>query len=93
MDVEAGSPSRQDQQRTLQRKIKALEEKLFTVDEKFIEGDLAKDSYQRLNSKYTAELTERRTSLDTINVDELKFTSRSSSPRQFSPTSAQSTRP
>lgn len=40
----------------LDKNLRATNEKLLTVDERFIEGALERDSYQRLKGKYAGEL-------------------------------------
>ena len=45
---------------TLRAEVEALEEKLFRVDEMFVEGELSADSYQRLKTRYAGDLVTAR---------------------------------
>lgn len=48
--------SRDAELATVEKSLRATNEKLLTIDERFIEGDLERDSYQRLKGKYSGEL-------------------------------------
>ena len=63
----------------LRQEIAALEEKLFKVDEAFIEGQIAPGSYGRLKGKYQDTLNRLRFELETLTAmsesfaDQLNF--------------------
>ena len=53
--------------RALETRASDLEERLFSVDERFVEGHIAPDSYARLKKRYSAELYTLRLKIDTLN--------------------------
>ena len=55
----------------LQKEINDFEEKLLGVDEKFVIGDLEKDSYKRLKDRYSKqkwELQQRKSDMETMDT-------------------------
>ena len=71
--------TRSRQMMQLKTKISALEEKLLKTDEMYIEGNIEKDSYIRLKSKYKEDLIEKRIGLQRLEdihesfAEQLKF--------------------
>ena len=52
--------------RTLERQMDELEEKLLSADEKFVEGAIAADAYERLRRKYASERAKLQMRLEDI---------------------------
>ncbi len=55
-----------ERQAGLQREIEQVEERLFSADEKFVEGQLSRDSYERLKRRYDEALHRARLKQSTL---------------------------
>ena len=67
-DVAAGHRERQqDRHGEAQAEVERLQTRLLAIDEKFVDGDLAGDSYQRLKDKYKSELRKAKARLNSTN--------------------------
>ena len=68
---------REEQIADVEADLEELEEKLLRVDERFIEGNLERDSYQRLKDAYGEKVTEKRkrkAELERMDTNFMKYT-------------------